>query len=149
MAYAFVPGREPGVTHLAWLACVPRWGYILARLPISLLLAARTRSRAEFATGALAVPLQPCKRGRLFLPSQSPMPRGETRRYRVRKCLPLIILSLAAEHMYTEWDCPLRYHPYPMAAAWVAARPRDYSVGIYQAEDGRASPRRAEVRLNA
>ena len=78
------------------------------------------------------------------------MPRGETRRYRVRKCLPLIILSLAAEHIYTEWGCPLRYHPYRMAAAWVAARPRlVYSVDIYQAEDGRASPRRAEVRLNA
>ena len=46
-------------------------------------------------------------------------------------------------------SAPLRQHPYRMAAAWVAARPHDYSIGISHAREGRASSRRAEVRLNA
>ena len=42
----------------------------------------------------------PYKRGRPLLPSESLTPRGaETRRYRARRCVRLLILYLAAEHV--------------------------------------------------
>ena len=77
----------------------------------------------------------PYKRGRPLLPSESLTPRGaETRRYRARRCVRLLILYLAAEHV----ECAEHVDNVP-------AEPKATNADIEPEEAEEAEARRVEV----